>query len=173
MISAHCSATEKIARFLYEKVLRSFVFTKMQSTTFVNEADSIRKLNHYTHVEHRLHPTTLFATIKITSYHTIASHESIVQNLGYYLSDRTVTNNLQYVSITQPQRLYISITTIQALVKLFLENNIFYYDGKIYEFTRGCPNSLLLSEMLSNIYTAYWQPALFSDPRLRNELHGR
>ena len=172
MISAYHSATGKIAHFIYQ-LLRPYVFTILQSTTFVNEVDFIQKLNHYTYVEHHLQPTTLFATINISNFHTMASHKSMIDVLGYFLSDHLATYNLQYMSLMATRSQDISIPTIKTLAELFLANNIFYYNGKIYGFGKGGPTSLQLSETLSDIYLFIWQKNILEDPRLKNELYCR
>jgi len=173
MISAHHSVTSKIARYL-QQLIRPLIFRHINSRTFVNEADFIEKLNSYTNKEHHLHSTTLFATIKITNYHTMVSHESMVYSLSDFLFDHTATNKLHYTllrTMNQPQS--ISIETITKLTELYLKNNMFYYNGKIYELKKGGPNSLLLSEILSNIYLFPYEKKIFDDPKLETELCGR
>jgi len=68
----------------------------------------------------------------------------------------------------------LSIKKIIDLTALFLHNNQFYYDNKIYRFTKGGPSSLALTETLSHIYAYQWgQRFLFEQPSLRNEFYGR
>jgi len=174
MISAHRSATGKIAHFIYH-LLRPHVFTILQSTTFLNEVDFIQKFNYYTVQQQQLHPTTLFATIKITNFHAMVDHEKIVTELGYFFMDySTIGKYFPCTSIISDKPQYISIDTIQELIRLFLKNNVFYFDEKIYSFTKGGPNSLLLCELLSNIYVFVWQKKIFgTDPRFRTEFCGR
>ena len=113
--------------------------------------------------EHRLHPTTLFASIKIANFHTLASHQSMIEALGYFLFDNLATNKLEG----------IDIRIIQKLTELFFEHNLFYYQRKIYGFTRGGPNSAPFSETLVNICVFLWQRTLFNDVSLKSELRGR
>ena len=173
MISAHHSVTSKIAHFLY-RLLRPCISNIIEATIFMNESDFIQKLNHYCHTDHHLHPTTIFTTIKITNFHTMVSHTSMVQQLGYFFMDYSARNKLECTSIISNKPHYLSVATIQQLITLFYEHNIFYYDGKIYGFTRGSPNSLLLSELLSSMYLFIWQKQVFApDPRFKTELCGR
>ena len=161
-----------MAHFI-NRLIRPLMDPSKYRSIIVNEADFIQKLNHYTYVEHHLQPTTLFATINISNFHTMASHKSMIDVLGYFLSDHLATYNLQYTSVmtTKPQD--ISISTIKILTELFLANNIFYYNGKIYGFGKGGPTSLQLSETLSDIYLFIWQKNILEDPRLKNELYCR
>jgi hypothetical protein len=175
MISTHHSATSKLAQYL-KQLLRPFISRHMNQIIFANEADFIEKLYLYTNQEHHLHPTTLFVTIKITNFHTMMiSHKSIIDTLGNFLAGHSATNALNYTSIVtmnqRPQS--ISIDTIKKLTELYLKNNIFYYNEKIYGFTKGAPNSLLLSEILSNIYLFTYDKRICNDPKLRTELYGR
>lgn len=146
----------------------------MAGTQLLNEADFMQKLHSYTYQQRRLHASTLFATITITNYQTLVSHTTMVDALGDFLREQLIVNQLEYRSLkttVQPQ--YISIRTLQALTKLFLENNSFYFNGQIYGFTRGAPNTFQLSETLANICLCLWQLGLFQSAQLQNEFYGR
>jgi hypothetical protein len=171
-MSSYHSATSKMAHFI-NRLIRPLMDPTLYRSIIVNEADFIQKLNHYAHVEHHLQPTTLFATINISNFHTMTSHKSMIDILGYFLSDHLATYNLQYVSLMTTKLQDISIPTIKKLIELFFANNIFYYNEKIYAFEKGGPTSLLLSETLSDIYLFIWQKNILEDPRLKNELYGR
>lgn len=173
MVFAHHSTTAKLAQYL-KQLLRPLLLRYMNERTFVNEADWIEKLHHYTYKEKHLQPTTLFVTMNITNFHTMASHQSIVTTLVNFLNDHLATNKIHYTSITAPNRYqWISIDTIRKLTELYLKANLFYYAGKIYGFTKGSPNSLFLSELLSNIYLYTYEKLIYIDPRLKTELYGR
>jgi len=133
------------------------------STTFLNGADFIRKLNHYTEIKHRLRPTTIFATIKIPNFHTMVPHGTMLIALKDFLN--------QYLAVPHIEN--ISINRIIHLTSLFLHNNRFYYDHKIYRFIKGGPRTLSFTETLSHIYVSQWERLLFKELSIRNEFYGR
>jgi hypothetical protein len=67
----------------------------------------------------------------------------------------------------------LSIKKIINLTSLFLNNNRFYYENKIYRFTKGSPSSLLFTETLSNICAFQWQNVLLRERLIQNEFFGR
>ena len=162
IIVSQCSATSRLARFL-DGLLRPVIQRQAECTTFVNGADFIRKLIRYTDEQHPLRPTTIFATIKITNFNTIDSHSNMLAVLERFLNDHLARPGIENFSIKK----------IIDLTALFLNNNQFYYDNKIYRFTKGGPSSLQLTETLSHIYAYQWQRLLFEQPSLRNEFYGR
>lgn len=174
MISAHQSMTSKLAQFL-KQILRPLLLRDRPSTTLINEADFMKKLLHFINQERPLSPTTVFATVKITNFQTMASYESMIRRLGYFLLDHTASNKLDYTTLTTLNHLqWISIDTIKKLTELYLKNNIFYYNGKVYELTKSMgPTSLLLSEILSDIYLLTYDKYRFDNPKLKTEFYGR
>lgn len=174
MISAHRSMTSKLAQFL-KQILRPILLKDKANTTLINEADFMKKFLHYIHQERALSPTTLFATVRITNFDTMASHESLIRRLNKFLVDRSASNHLNYTMLPTVQHIQrISIDTIKKLTELYLENNIFYYDGNIYELQKSTgPTSLLLSELLSNIYLLLYDQHRFDNPQLKTEFYGR
>jgi hypothetical protein len=135
----------------------------MQSTIFYDETDFMRKLNHYARTERRLRPTTLFCTIQISNFHTLVSHKSMVEIVGYFLKD----------NLSTPKLKTISITTIQNLLQLYLYNNIFCYNGKIYTMTKGGPNTMPLTATVSSIYLFGWQKMILQEVQRNNGFFGR
>ena len=93
----------------------------------------------------------------------MVTHESMLITLEGFLTDHLAT----------PLVGDISIARFYKLATLFLNNNRFYYDNKIYSVTKGAPSSLLFTETLSNIYVFLWQQSLLEAPLLRRELFGR
>ena len=65
MIVSKHGPTWKISHFIND-ILQPFVTKILQPTLFLDEVDLIRKLNQYAQKEHRLRPTTLFCSLKIT-----------------------------------------------------------------------------------------------------------
>ncbi|CAF4579423.1 unnamed protein product, partial [Rotaria magnacalcarata] len=92
--------------------------------------------------ERHLRATTLFCTIKIINYYTLDIHKNMIDTVGYFLEDNLVTNKLEQVTIQ----------TIKNLLHIFLYNNVFYYKDKIYTLIKGSPNTMPLSDTLSNIF---------------------
>jgi len=136
----------------------------MQSTTFYNELDFIQKLNHYISTEHPLTSTTTFCTMKITNFHTLDDHKSMIDSVTYFVQNNVGGNRLHD----------ISVMTIKNLLQLFLYNNIFYYKNKIYTLTKGGPNTMPLSDTLSNIYLFVWQKKILNKVKQnRDEFFGR
>ena len=162
MIPSQHSATWKIANYL-NRLLRPFVNGKTRSTTFSNETDFIRKLTHYAHTEHRLSSSTIFITITISNFYSMVSHKTMVDILSIFLRDNLARNKLQD----------ISITTIQNLVQLFLYNNIFRYNENIYTITHGGPNTMALTDTLSNIYLFQCQKMISEKVTQNKKLFGR
>jgi hypothetical protein len=160
-VSQH-SITSRLATFL-DRLLRPIVEGKLKSTTFTNGADFIRKINQYSKEERRLRPTTIFTTMEISNFYTMVTHESMLITLEGFLTNHLAT----------PLVGDISIARFYKLAALFLNNNRFYYDNKLYSFTKGAPSGLLFTETLSNIYVFLWQQSLLEAPLIRKELFGR
>lgn len=161
-ITSKHSPTWKIAKFL-NKILRPFVDDILRSTTFRDEIDFIRKLNNYANIDHRLRSTTLFCTIKIKNFYALDSHENMIEVVEYFLRDHLVTNKLGQ----------LTVLTIKNLLHIFLYNNIFCYNEQIYKFKKGSPNTMELTETLSNIYLFAWQKKILKQTQEKNELFGR
>ncbi|CAF5068887.1 unnamed protein product [Rotaria magnacalcarata] len=145
-ITSKHSATWRIGKYLNE-LLRPFVDKNLSITTFRDEPDFMRKLNDYVYVERHLQPTTLFCSIRISNYYTLDIHKSMIDTVGYFLENNLVTNKLEQVTIQ----------TIKNLLYIFLYNNVFYYKDKIYTLMKGSPNTMPLSDTLSNIFLFTWQ----------------
>jgi len=162
VIVSPCSATSRLAYFL-DKLLRPVLERQAQWTTFMNGADFIRKLNQYTEEKHRLRSSTIFIIINIMNFNTIAPHGTMLITLKDFLNQHLAMPSIENISINR----------IIHLTSLFLHNNRFYYDHKIYRFTRGSPSGLLLTETLSNIFAFEWQQVLLRELLVENEFYGR
>ncbi|CAF4870677.1 unnamed protein product [Rotaria magnacalcarata] len=141
IISQH-SATWRIGKYLNE-LLRPFVDKILSTTTtFRGEPDFMYQLYDHIFTKHELQSTTLFYAIKITNYYTLNTHKNMIDIVGYFLEDNLVPNKLEQVTIQN----------IKNLLHIFLYNNVFYYKDQIYTLTKGSPNTMPLSDTLSNIY---------------------
>ncbi|CAF1155126.1 unnamed protein product [Rotaria sordida] len=85
IIVSQCSATSRIAQFL-DRLIRPVVERSTNSTTFMNGADFMRKLNRYVDDEHRLQPKTNYITMKISNYYTMVSNAAMLVVLEDYLN---------------------------------------------------------------------------------------
>ena len=93
----------------------------------------------------------------------MVSHTDMLTALKDFLDDH----------LSVPAVKDIPIRKIIDLTDLFLKNNRFYYDNKIYRFTKGSPTSLSLSETLCQIYAFELQKVLLREPSIRSELYGQ
>ncbi|CAF4090589.1 unnamed protein product [Rotaria sordida] len=162
IITSRSSATWEIGKYL-NQLLQPFTDKILHSTTFADEIDFIRKLNHYANTERRLRPTTLFCTIKITNFYTLDEHNNMLDIIGYFLQNNLLTNKLES----------LTIQTIRNLLYVFLYNNIFYYKDNIYKCTKGSPNIMALTETLSNLYLFVWQKKVLKEIDQNIEFLGR
>ena len=161
-ITSKHSATSKIAKYL-DRLLRPFANEHMTSGVFYDEADFIQRLNNYVQTERHLTPTTLFCRIKITNYHTLDHHKSMIDAVTSFIQDNVAANRYQD----------LSINTIKNLLQLALYNNLFYYKNQIYVLTKGIPNTMSLSDTLANIYLYVWQNKVLKKVREKKEFLGR
>lgn len=162
IITSQHSATYKISKYL-DQLLRPFANEQIKSALFKDGLDFIQKLYAYVHTEHRLTATTMFCTIQITNYSTLASHETMIDVVCNFLRNHLASNKLHK----------IPIMTIKNLLQLSLYNNIFCYQNTIYTFTKGGPTTMPLTDTLSNIYLFDWQQNIIDEVKLNNELFGR
>lgn len=132
-------------------------------TTFHDEIDLVRQLNTYTYTERRLKPETVFCSLKIRNFYAMDTHSNLIDTVGYFLQDHLATNRLNN----------LSILTIKNLLHIFLYYNIFSYNDDIYRIDRGSPQSIPLSETLSNIYIFVWQKKILKEVQEQHELFGR
>ena len=162
MIVSQNSATYRLGNFL-DGLLRPVLQRHAEPTAFVDGADFMRQFNHYAFEEHRLRPRTAFTTIEISNFYTMVNHETILITLKQFLSDHLSIPGIDDISIPQ----------IVKLTTLFLNNNRFYYNQKIYSFTKGGPCSSLLTDTLLNIYAFEWQKSLLKKDFRDGGIYGR
>ena len=95
---------------------------------FYNGSDFLRKFHDYIDRTHRLCSTTKFVTITIDNFYHLVSHDHMLNTLtDFFINDY----HLPYIE-------KIHYTKIVQLTSLFLRNNRFYYNNKIYRFIKGC-----------------------------------
>ena len=103
----------------------------------------IQKLEYYCIQSVSLLPKTHFVTFKIHNLHTRVSHADILTALNQFLVSQNVND-------TRHQRL--SNDTIEELTRIFLQNNTFSYQDKVYRHVKGSPLNFPLGRLLLNIY---------------------
>ena len=162
MITSQHSITYKISQYL-DQLLRPFANEKMKPFLFNDGIEFMQKLHGYVQTDHRLTSTTMFCTIEVTNYVTLASHETMIDTICSFIQNNVVSNKLQK----------IPIMTIKNLLQLALYNNLFSYKNQIYTFTKGGPTTLPLIETLSSIYLSAWQQKIIDELRFNKELFGR
>ena len=158
------SPINELAHFLHQ-LLHPLVTVAGRSTTFENSADFIRQLNIYsTSSTARFHAKTMCATFKLINFYSMVSHDHILDALGRFLTKHLPSNRLEN----------LSIITIEELTELFLKNQFFYFENKIYRFRQGYPqNCLDFIQTLSHIYLLEWQSCLLTNPLMKDEFYGR
>ncbi|CAF4866958.1 unnamed protein product, partial [Rotaria magnacalcarata] len=161
-ITSKHSPTWRIGKYLNE-LLRPFVDKNLSTTTFRDEPDFMYQLYDHIFTKHELQSTTLFCAIKITNYYTLDTHKNMIDIVGCFLEDNLVPNKVEQATIQ----------TIKNLLHIFLYNNVFYYKDQIYTLTKGSPNTMPLSDTLSNIYVFVWQKQILKQLQLNNEFFGR
>ena len=162
-ISYKHSPIQQLATFL-DCLLRPLVTCVCRSTTIVNGADFIRRLDASIKLKGgRLWPSTLFAAFKIQNFYSVLSHGNILDTLGRFLTKHITGNRLEK----------LSIITIQTLTELFLNHTMFYYNHKLYRYRKGCPMGVLFTKTLGNIFLLEWQSHLLNHPYMKNEFYGR
>lgn len=156
--------TSRLASYL-DDLLRPIIQIHIRSTTFQNEADFIRKLNHYID-ENRMKifkTTTQFVRIQILHYQHLASYDILLPILQDFLK-----HSLPYSFLDG-----LSMKKIFHLTTLALQMNRFYYNNKIYRFLKGGPANFPLIQLLTELMITQWQKLLYDECNRRNEFFGR
>jgi hypothetical protein len=87
----------------------------------------------------------------------------MIDTVTQFLRDHSANNKINQVSIM----------TIKNLLQLFLYNNLFCFNNKVYTIMKGSPNTMPLSDTLSSIYLFDWQQMILKEVKRNNELFGR
>jgi hypothetical protein len=162
-ISSSSNSPIQILATYLEQLLRPLFENVSQSTTFTNGGDFLKKLQSHCFQSDLLRPTTSLITFEIHHLYTHLSYTKLRNALPHLLM-----NPLVYKASHQG----LHAEGIEELTNLFLQNNIFIYNGKIYRYIKGCPLNFPLSRLLFNIYLHYWQITLRRSVRVANEFFG-
>ena len=156
------NVTYRLGKFL-DQILRYMMNIHRQGRMFYNGSDFLRKFHDYIDRTHRLCSTTKFVTITIDNFYHLVSHDHMLNTLtDFFLNDY----HLPYIE-------KIHYTKIVQLTSLFLRNNRFYYDNKIYRFIKGGPTNSGLIETLANIYLSRMEHFLIDQHSMQNQFYGR
>lgn len=163
MISSSLGVTTRLARFL-NRLLRPLLKRANDSRRWLaGGADFVRRFDSYALERDRIGANTKLVTLKIKHLYTMLPHDGIVAAMSDFLAINVPWNRLEK----------LSFETVQRLTELFLHNNIFFYNGKIYRHVKGCPNSLPLSDTLAKIYLLSWQKPLVQVLESKQEFFAR
>lgn len=155
-------ATYPLGQFL-DQILRYVINIHRQGRMFHSGSDFLEKFYDYTDRSRCFSSKTQFVTITIGNFYHLVPHDIMLNALSDFFIK---CYQLPYIQ-------NIHFTKIIQLTKLFLCNNRFYYDGKIYRFIKGGPASFGLIETLANIYLSQMEKFLTDQSSMENEFYGR
>ena len=161
MTNCHYGLTIGISRFLHH-LLWPIYNQVTGSKTFVTGGDVISAMKQYTN-NGLLRPNTLFATVQIDDLYSMFPHEQTIEALQDFLQKYKSHENVQG----------LTIPTITKLALIFLHNQYFLYENRIYRQVRGGAFKSPLTTLLANIYLFYWQQDLVSTLNDKSEIFGR
>ncbi|CAF4960736.1 unnamed protein product, partial [Rotaria magnacalcarata] len=163
MMTTQYSATYRLEKFL-NQLLQPVIDIHEQGRIFHNGTDFLEKFHNYIDQYDRLRSTTNLVTITINNFHHLTPHHILLSTLLDFF--------VKYYHLPIVENIHI--TKIVRLTSLFLHNNRFYYDGKIYRFIKGGPSNSGLIETLSNIYLNLMDNFLINQSSTKqNEFYGR
>jgi hypothetical protein len=155
--SSRQSPIHTLATYL-EQLLQP-LFEQISRSTFIdNGSDFMKKILNYS----LRTTTTQFITFEIHHLNTHVSHADLCYTLSRLLMNPFIYN--RHDRLTNDG--------IEKLTDLFLRNNIFKYNGKIYRQVKGCSFNFPLSRLLLDIYLYDWQFSLFRTIRITDEFYG-
>jgi hypothetical protein len=161
MMVCHRDLTIQISRFL-RCLLQSIYDRVRHSTTFNTGPDAIDAVEAYAK-KGLLRSSTLFATVHINNIHSIFLHEESITALENYLHKYVLNGKIQG----------ITISTIIQLVRLFLDNQYFLYENKLYQQVKGSSFKSPMTTILANLHIHYCQENLMKRLHDKNEIFGR
>ena len=162
-ISSCINAPIQILATYLEQLLYPLLTQISQSITFNNGGDFMKKLQHYCFQQEFLRSTTHFITFEIHHLYSHLSHTDLLTGVHHLLFNPVIYKS---------HHNGLKTDGIEALIELFLRNNVFTYNGKIYRYTKGCSLNFSLTRLLVNIYLHHWQFTLLRSVRIANEFFG-
>ncbi|CAF3960604.1 unnamed protein product, partial [Rotaria sp. Silwood1] len=163
IMTTQYNATYRLGKFL-NQLLQPVIDIHQQGRIFHSGTDFLEKFHNYIDQYDRLRSTTNFVTITINNFYHLVPHHVLLSTLLDFF--------VKYYHLPIVENIHI--TKIVRLTSLFLHNNRFYYDGKIYRFIKGGPSNSGLIETLSNIYVNRMEKFLIDQSSMKqNEFYGR
>ena len=159
--SCQTAPIERLATYL-NQLLEPLYERCTELTTIRNSLDLLEKLARFD--DYLFLPHTSFATFKIKDIYHQMSHHRILEALRRFLTH-----------VLHPKQYYenVSIPTMERLTEIYLNHQVFTYDGNFYRFTKGSLHSLPLTRTLANIYLHDWQGSLVGRLNYDEEFYGR
>jgi hypothetical protein len=155
------AAATGVSHFL-DLVLRPMFNRVARSSTFINDIDFVRQLEHYRD-QGRLSSTTLFITFDVTDLYTMIPRDGTLAALGRFLARTAVNGKISHMSLD----------TIMRMARLVLHTNCFAFDNTYYQQIRGGAMGSALTMTLANIYMLEWEQSLLDHQQAQHELYGR
>ena len=144
IVSSIKAAATDVSHFL-DLLLRPIFDRVAQKMTFINSIDFVRQIENYRNCG-RLSPNTLFVTFDVSNLYTMIPRDGAIVALQSFLYKHT-----------ENRRIYgMTVDTITRLVRLVLDTNCFYYNGKYYQQIRGGAMGSPFTMTLANIYMLKW-----------------
>ncbi|CAF4661095.1 unnamed protein product, partial [Rotaria sp. Silwood2] len=132
------SPTYALGQFL-DRILRHAIDIHQQGRIYPNGSYFLREFHDYIQRHQRFSATTKFVTITISNFYHLVPHNLMINALSDFF--------LNYYNLPRIENIHY--TKILQLTKLFLYNNRFYYDGKIYRLNKGGPTTSRFTETLA------------------------
>ena len=146
-----------------DQILRPIFNEASQLTMFSNGEDFLRKLQSYCCQQYNSFDNkTYFVTFEIHNLYTNLSHKDILIAVSRLLAHRSKLDPIDG----------LNHRAIEELTFLFLQNQIFTYNQRIYRHINGCPLNFSLNRLLFNIYLHQWQLNSLQRVRMANEFYG-
>ena len=162
LASCQNSPIQILATYL-EQLLRPLFEKLSQSIVFLNGNDFMKKLHYYCFQQDDLFQTnTTFITFEIQNLSTNLLHIDILDSVNHLLSHPLIYGRHDR----------LSSQAIEELINIYLRNQVFTYNQKIYRHIKGIPLNFPLSYLLLNIYLYNWQLNSLQCTHYMDELFG-
>ena len=144
-----------------DKLIRPLFDKHCRSTTIIDGADLVHRLEQYTSDGH-LSTTTFFCTFDITDLYTMLPQEESLDILTRFL----VQHGYNKVK-------GIPLDAIRKLARIVITENAFIYDKLYYKQIIGGAMGSPFTLTLANIFMWYWEKELVRRQTSLNEIYGR
>ncbi|CAF3969206.1 unnamed protein product [Rotaria sordida] len=161
IIASINAPTTLISKFL-NNLLAPIYLQVARETTFINDIDTVRKLEKY--VSHRyLTSTTQFITADVKDLYTMIPRDGAIAALIRFLEKYSYHGKIGTLSIDH----------IVRMARLILDTNYFAYEKTYYRQKRGGAMGSAFTQVLANIYMLEWEQDLIRYQTQHHEIYGR